>query len=185
MENMAMWYCSFNIIHFTKNYCAEKNEKGLENYTMVELCPAHHIDITARRLYPWTRRQLCFRQHRQSQPITRSLLTLLSFNAKAPNLHTVSVFYQRKLNALREMVKIIVHLAFFGIIDCRLYRGQNYLTYTIIIVHLATLLPLVNLTQARTWGLIHWIFFNEEDLEGINVWEYISAKLYMLELDVN
>lgn len=35
--------------------------------------------------------------------------------------------------------QIIVYLGFFGIIDRTSYRGQNYRTNTIIIVHLATL----------------------------------------------
>ncbi len=36
-----------------------------------------------------------------------SLLPLIPFNTKAPYLHTVSVFYHRELNSLREVAKLL------------------------------------------------------------------------------
>ncbi len=58
-----------------------------------------------------------FTQHSQSHLVTQSLPLLLPFNAKAPYLHIVSVFYHRELYALVKMAKLLYIWPFFGIID--------------------------------------------------------------------
>ncbi len=86
----------------------KKNEKGPENYTTAKFCPAHHINVTARRLCPLNETvTVSFTQHSQLHPTPPSLLLLLPSSAKAPDLHTVSVFdHSRPFLAL-----LIVHLA--------------------------------------------------------------------------
>ncbi len=39
---------TLKLSYFTKNHCTYgKTEKGLKNYIMAKLCPAHHINVTA------------------------------------------------------------------------------------------------------------------------------------------
>ncbi len=57
-----------------------------------------------------------FTQHNQLHPITQSLFLLLPLNAKAPYLHSVSVFYHRELNSLREMAKLSYIQSFLALL---------------------------------------------------------------------
>ncbi len=103
----------------------KKNEKGPENCTMAKLCPARHTDVTAQRLCPLNETAtVCFTQHSQSHPITQSLFLLLLFNTKAPYLHTLSEFYHRELNSLREMSNLSYIQPFLALLIVHYTEGK-------------------------------------------------------------
>ena len=63
---------------------------------------------------------------------------------------TVATGWSQPITTTRSQNgQIIIYSAFFGIIDRTSYTGQNYRTNTIIIVHLATLMPTVLFQSAR------------------------------------
>ncbi len=98
VTSVAKWkiqqYCTaaFRFSYFTKNdRTYEKNEKGPENYKMAKLCPAHHVSVRTWRLCPLNEAAaVCFTQ---TQSIKVHYMITPSVVTKAPNLHTVSVFY--------------------------------------------------------------------------------------------
>ncbi len=97
MENMTILCCGFNMIVFTKNdHTWKKNEKGPKNYTVAKLCPAHHVNVTARRLCALN--ETVTVSHNTVDHILLSLLLLSPLNTRA-HLHTVSLFYHWELNS--------------------------------------------------------------------------------------
>ncbi len=70
------------------------------------------------------RQQVCFTQRSQFHPVTRSLLLLIPFNTKAPDLHTVSMFYYRELNSLREMAQLADIQPFLALLIIHCTEGK-------------------------------------------------------------
>ncbi len=89
-----------------------KKMRESENYTMAELCPAHHINVTAWRLCPLNETGTVYHTTQSAasyHTITPSVVTL---NIKALYLHTMSVLHHRELNTLREIAKLSYIQAF-------------------------------------------------------------------------
>ncbi len=97
-----------------------------------KICPVHHINVTARKL--------CV-LHTTQSAASYYMITpfIVTFQYKSTiSAHGVSVLPQGT-ELTQTNGKIIVHSAFFGIIDHTSYKGQTDRTNMTIIVHLATL----------------------------------------------